>query len=136
MTTAGPFTDGVANGNIGNGMLGVIGSKKQVLPPAVYRVDPSGRIDAVLEGKPDLVPNGIAFSPDYSKVYLCWGRNLAVAEVRRRQDRQPAHLHRLRGGRRQVRSRRPSRGRLWQCLVRFHCPWAMPASRSGTRRAS
>ena len=34
-----------------------------------------------LEGKPDLVANGIAFSPDYSKVYLCWGRNLAVAEV-------------------------------------------------------
>jgi hypothetical protein len=27
------------------------------------------------------VANGIAFSPDYSKVYLCWGRNLAVAEV-------------------------------------------------------
>jgi len=79
--TAGPFTDGVANGNIGNGMLGVIGSKKQVRPPAVYRVDPSGRIDMVLEGKPDLVANGIAFSPDYSKVYLCWGRNLAVADV-------------------------------------------------------
>ena len=77
----GPFTDGVANGNIGNGMLGIVGSKKQVRPPAVYRVDPSGRIDVVLEGKAELVANGIAFSPDYSKVYLCWGRNLAVAEV-------------------------------------------------------
>lgn len=78
---AGPFTDGVANGNIGMGMLGVIGSKKQVRPPAVYRVDPSGRIDMVLEGNPKLVANGIAFSPDYSKLYLCWGHELAVADV-------------------------------------------------------
>jgi len=79
--TPGPFTDGVPNGNIGNGMLGIVGSRKQVRPASVYRVDPSGRIDAVLEGGPDLVPNGIAFSPDYSKVYLCWGRNLSVADV-------------------------------------------------------
>ena len=30
---------------------------------------------------PNLVPNGIAFSPDHSKLYLCWGRNLSVADV-------------------------------------------------------
>lgn len=86
----GPFTDGVANGNIGNGMLGVIGAKKQVRPPSVYRVDPSGRIDAVLEGKAGLVPNGIAFSPDYSKVYICWGPNIAEADV---QGGKIANLH-------------------------------------------
>ncbi len=77
----GPFTDGVANGNIGNGMLGIVGAKKQVRPPSVYRVDPSGRIDVVLEGKAGLVANGIAFSPDHSKVYLCWGQSLSVADV-------------------------------------------------------
>ncbi len=100
----------------------MIGSKKQVRPPSVYRVDPSGRIDAVLEGKPDLVPNGIAFSPDYSKVYLCWGRNLSVAEV---EGGKIANLRTftdcvvdgVKCG-----PGRPSRGRLWQCLVGFHRP--------------
>ena len=78
----GPFNPGnMQNGNIGNGMLGIVGSRKQVLPPSVYRVDPSGRIDRVLEGRADLVANGIAFSPDYSKAYICWGRDIAVADV-------------------------------------------------------
>jgi gluconolactonase len=73
---------GLANNRIGNGMLGVIGSRKQVRPPCIYRVDPSGKIDVVLEGKPGLVPNGIAFSPDHSKVYFVWGANIDVADVR------------------------------------------------------
>ena len=79
--TPGPMSDGVANPRIGMGMLGIVGSQKQVRPPAVYRVDPSGKIDVIVEGKPGLVPNGIAFSPDYSKVYFVWGANIDVADV-------------------------------------------------------
>jgi len=72
---------GLANGNIGNGSAGIVGAHKQVRPPSIYRWDPSGRLDVVLEGKPGLVPNGIAFSPDYSKVYFVWGGNIDVADV-------------------------------------------------------
>jgi len=72
---------GLANPNFGNGSAGIIGSQKQVRPPSVYRWDPSGRLDVIVEGKPGLVPNGIAFSPDYSKVYFVWGANIAVADV-------------------------------------------------------
>jgi gluconolactonase len=72
---------GLANPNIGNGSAGIIGSHKQVRPPSVYRWDPSGRLDVIVEGKPGLVPNGIAFSPDYSKVYFVWGANIDVADV-------------------------------------------------------
>src|SRR5947207_8401862 len=39
------------------------------LKPAVYRVDPSGRI-ALVTDEIDM-PNGICFSPDYKKVYVC-----------------------------------------------------------------
>jgi gluconolactonase len=76
------YPGGLANNAIGNGMLGIVGAKKQVRPPSIYRVDPSGRIDVVLEGKPGLVPNGIAFSPDYAKVYFVWGEGIDVADVR------------------------------------------------------
>ena len=72
---------GLANPNIGNGSAGIIGSQKQVRPPSVYRWDPSGRLDVIVEGRPGLVPNGIAFSPDYTKVYFVWGANIAVADV-------------------------------------------------------
>jgi len=72
---------GLANPNIGNGSAGIIGSQKQVRPPSVYRWDPSGRLDVIVEGRPGLVPNGIAFSPDYSKVYFVWGANIDVADV-------------------------------------------------------
>ncbi|HYJ36556.1 MAG TPA: SMP-30/gluconolactonase/LRE family protein, partial [Rhizomicrobium sp.] len=72
---------GLANPNIGNGSAGIIGSQKQVRPPCVYRWDPSGRLDVMVEGKPGLVPNGIAFSPDYSKVYFVWGTGIDVADV-------------------------------------------------------
>ena len=72
---------GLANGNIGNGSAGIVGSHKQVRPPCVYRWDPSGRLDVVVEGRPGLVPNGIAFSPDYTKVYFVWGTGIDVADV-------------------------------------------------------
>ena len=75
------YPEGAANNAIGNGMLGIVGSKKQTRPPSIYRVDPSGRIDVILEGKPGLVANGIAFSPDFTKVYFVWGGDIAVADV-------------------------------------------------------
>jgi len=72
---------GLANPNIGNGSAGIIGSQKQVRPPSIYRWDPSGRLDVIVEGKLGLVANGIAFSPDYSKVYFAWGTGIDVADV-------------------------------------------------------
>ena len=78
----GPFNPkGLANDELGNGSAGIIGSRHQVRPPSIYRWDPSGRLDVILEGKPGLVPNGIAFSPDYTKVYFVWGANIDVADV-------------------------------------------------------
>ena len=47
------------------------GILKRELPNNVYRVDPSGRTDmAASEDALGSVPNGIAFSPDYKKVYI------------------------------------------------------------------
>ncbi len=37
------------------------------LPQAVYRIDPSGRLDRVLESR---FPNGLAFTPDEKQLYL------------------------------------------------------------------
>jgi gluconolactonase len=46
------------------------GNFKRELPTNVYRVDPSGRVDLVIgeDQLPD--PNGLAFSPDYKKLYV------------------------------------------------------------------
>jgi gluconolactonase len=72
---------GWANPNIGNGGAGIIGSQKQVRPPSIYRVDTSGKIEVMLEGKLGLVPNGIAFSPDQTKVYYVWGTGISQGDV-------------------------------------------------------
>jgi gluconolactonase len=69
---------GLRDPKIGNPGSGIIGALHQVLPAQIYRWDPSGRLDVVATGK---VPNGIAFSPDYKKVYFVWGGDLAVADV-------------------------------------------------------
>jgi gluconolactonase len=47
-----------------------IGEYKRELPTGTYRVDPSGKVELVVgEDKlPD--PNGLAFSPDYKKLYI------------------------------------------------------------------
>jgi gluconolactonase len=47
-----------------------IGSLKRELPANVYRIDPSGKIDMVVSESELPLPNGIAFSPDYKKVYI------------------------------------------------------------------
>jgi len=69
---------GLRDPKIGNPGSGIIGSLHQVLAPAIYRWDPSGRLEIVATGQ---VPNGIAFSPDYKKVYFVWAGSLSVADV-------------------------------------------------------
>jgi gluconolactonase len=69
---------GLRDPRIGNSGAGLLGGLKQTLPTNVYRWDPSGRLEVVATGK---VPNGICFSPDYKRLYLVWGPDLAVADV-------------------------------------------------------
>ena len=79
----GPFNPGgLRDPRIGNQGSGIFSAQKQVLPTQIYRWDPSpapgGRLDVVATGK---VPNGLAFSPDWKKLYFLWGADLAVADV-------------------------------------------------------
>jgi gluconolactonase len=59
------FTDPPYGGQLYEGAV-----VKRELPTNVYRVDPSGRIDLVIpeEQVPD--PNGLAFSPDFKRLYV------------------------------------------------------------------
>ncbi len=78
-TGGGPMDPkGLRDPRVGMSGAGLIGGSKQVLPNNVYRWDPSGRLDVVASGK---MPNGVCFSPDYKKVYLVWGTELAVGDV-------------------------------------------------------
>src|SRR5215831_14806309 len=43
---------------------------KRELPTAVYRADPSGRLDVVVTEDQVPDPNGLVFSPDYKKLYV------------------------------------------------------------------
>jgi len=43
---------------------------KRELPTNCYRIDPSGRIDLVVSEDQVPDPNGLAFSPDYKKLYV------------------------------------------------------------------
>jgi len=47
-----------------------IGSMKRELPNSVYRADPSGKLDLVIGQDQIPNPNGLAFSPDYKKLYV------------------------------------------------------------------
>ena len=47
-----------------------MGGMKRELPTNVYRVDPSGRVDLVASESQVPDPNGLAFSPDYKKLYV------------------------------------------------------------------
>jgi gluconolactonase len=47
-----------------------LGRFRRELPTAVYRVDPSGKVDMVI-GEDQLAdPNGLVFSPDYKRLYV------------------------------------------------------------------
>ena len=58
-----------------------IGNLKSELPMNVYRVDPSGKVDIVVSADHLPFPNGIAFSPDYQKVYVVSRADLHVFDV-------------------------------------------------------
>ena len=52
------------------GQAAEVGSLKRELPTNVYRADPTGRLDLVVSEDQVPDPNGIAFSPDYKKLYV------------------------------------------------------------------
>jgi gluconolactonase len=58
------------------------GTLKRELPSNIYRVDPSGRVDLVISEQ-DLGGggNGIAFAPDFKKVYIVARGGVVVANV-------------------------------------------------------
>jgi gluconolactonase len=59
-----------------------IGDAKRELPTNVYRVAPNGRVSIAIGA--DLLPgppNGLAFSPDYRKLYVVSGGNLHAGDV-------------------------------------------------------
>jgi len=47
-----------------------VSDTKQELPTQVYRLDPSGRLDAVVADDKVPNPNGLCFSPDFKKLYV------------------------------------------------------------------
>jgi gluconolactonase len=75
---------GVRDPNIGNTGVGIqkAGSMHQVLPMNVYRIDPSGKVDIAVPYEDGKAPNGICFSPDYTKVYVIRGGGISVGDVR------------------------------------------------------
>jgi gluconolactonase len=46
------------------------GNLKRELPTSVYRLDPGGRLDLVIDESQLADPNGLCFSPDYKKLYV------------------------------------------------------------------
>jgi gluconolactonase len=52
------------------GQAAEVGALKRELPTNVYRADPTGRVDLVVSEDQVPDPNGIAFSPDYKKLYV------------------------------------------------------------------
>jgi gluconolactonase len=64
------------------GQAAGIGSAQRQLPTNVYRVDDRGRVALAIEaGSLPGAPNGLAFSPDYAKLYVVSGGNLWVCDV-------------------------------------------------------
>ena len=60
-----------------------LGRFRRELPTAVYRVDPSGKVDMVV-GEDQLTnPNGLVFSPDYKRLYVISSatREMSVFDV-------------------------------------------------------
>ena len=67
-------------GNTGVG-IGLAGSMHQQLPMNVYRVDTNGRVDVVVPFEEGFAPNGLCFSPDYTKVYVIRGGRIFVGDI-------------------------------------------------------
>jgi gluconolactonase len=75
---------GVRDPNIGNTGVGIqkAGSLHQQLPMNVYRIDPSGKVEVAVPFEQGKAPNGICFSPDYTKVYVIRGGAISVGDIR------------------------------------------------------
>jgi gluconolactonase len=59
-----------------------IGAARQQLPTHLYRVDPKGRLSVAVEGTSlPGVPNGLAFSPDYTRLYIVCAGGLLIGDV-------------------------------------------------------
>ncbi len=59
-----------------------VGSARRELPTNVYRVDASGRVAIAVDADAlPGAPNGLAFSPDYKKLYVVSAGNLHVGDV-------------------------------------------------------
>jgi gluconolactonase len=61
---------GLLKPGVGAENAGAIGGKKRELPNAVYRWDPSGKLDQVITENQIKDPNGLCFSPDYKTLYV------------------------------------------------------------------
>ncbi len=74
---------GVRDPAIGNSGVGIqkAGAMHQVLPMNVYRVDPDGRIAVAVPYEEGLAPNGLCFSPDYTKLYVIRGGRIFVGDI-------------------------------------------------------
>jgi len=74
---------GFRDPKIGNTGVGIqkAGGMHQSLPMNVYRVDPSGRIEIAIPFEQGKAPNGICFSPDYSKVYVIRAGGITVGDI-------------------------------------------------------
>jgi gluconolactonase len=58
-----------------------IGTLRRELPANVYRADPGGRVDLAIGEDRLPTPNGLAFSPDYKKLYVVTQGDVAVLDV-------------------------------------------------------
>ncbi|HZQ41171.1 MAG TPA: SMP-30/gluconolactonase/LRE family protein [Rhizomicrobium sp.] len=75
---------GVRDPNIGNTGIGIqkAGSMHQQLPMNVYRIDPGGKVEVAVPYEQGKAPNGICFSPDYTKLYVIRGGGITVGDIR------------------------------------------------------
>jgi gluconolactonase len=72
--------DGLLNSRAGQAVG--VGSAERELPTHVYRVDERGRVTLAIEADSlPGAPNGLAFAPDYDKLYVVSGGNLQVCDV-------------------------------------------------------
>lgn len=72
--------DGLLNPRVGQ--RAGIGTAQRVLPTHVYRVDANGRVAIAIDADSlPGAPNGLAFSPDYKKLYIVASGNLHVGDV-------------------------------------------------------
>lgn len=61
---------GVLKPAVGAENAGALGGTKRQLPNAVYRWDPSGKLEQVISEAQIKDPNGLCFSPDYKTLYV------------------------------------------------------------------